>query len=319
MEEDASLIILGGEPLIDPKRLFHSLQRGNEIFSRPILISTNGTLCTKEIARGLREHSVEVQVSLDSYDPRKNDRIRGLGSFEKAIVGIKRLVAQGVYTVLCMVYTKTSYRDFEPYCELACKLGANEVRFIPLRLIGAGKKLRRCAPDQYASFKHLLSILKRNPGYKSLLKRDFFSIVMNTCLYKANRVNCGIGSKTVSIDANGDVYPCPNHVSQEYLCGDIHTKSLEDIVFESPVMQQIRSTYNVSKYTQCPDCPYRYWCSGDCRGEVISLSGKVTGISPHCKELKRLYTEMLWVMAGDSVFRKPPLDGSERYSYPFRV
>lgn len=318
LEDTASLIILGGEPFIDPQRLKRTLHCGSEIFSQPVLISTNGTLCTKEIVRSLSDYPVDVQVSLDSHDPLKNDRIRGRGAFSKAVDGIKMLVDQGIHTVLCMVYTKSNIDDFEPYLKFALSLGVSEVRFIPLRLIGAGKNLDTQAPDQYASFKHLLYILERNPDYRDLLKRDFFSIVMNTCLYKANCGNCGIGSKTLFIDADGKVYPCPNHVLPHYLCGDIRDQSLTDIVLRSSVMERIRSTYHVDNYSQCKRCAFQKWCSGDCRGEVLSLTGNPNGVSPHCTELKRLYTEMLWSISEGSPLLKSTAEPGERYTYPFR-
>lgn len=318
LEDEATLIILGGEPFIDPERLCRALYHGSELFSKPILISTNGTLFTNEIVNSLAGYPVDIQVSLDSHDPQKNDRIRGQGTFSKSVEGVKMLVDQGIHTVLCMVYTKSNTVDFEPYFEMALRLGVNEVRFIPLRLIGAGKHLDTLAPDQHASFRHLLDVLNRNPRYRDLLKRDFFTIVMNTCLYKANRSNCGIGSKTVFIDADGKVYPCPNHVLHDYFCGDIHTKSLTDIVIRSPVMERIRSAYHVNNYSECNRCAYRYWCSGDCRGEVLSLTGNPNGVSPHCNELKRLYTEMLWSIAEGSALSNRNSETGENYTYPFR-
>ena len=318
LEDTASLIILGGEPFIDSKRLIRTLHYGNQIFTQPVLISTNGTLCTKEIVRSLAEYHVDVQVSLDSHDPFKNDHIRGRGAFSNTVDGIKMLVDQGIYTVLCMVYTKSNIDDFEPYLELALSLGVNEVRFIPLRLIGAGKNLNTLAPDQYASYKHLMRILDRNPRYRDLLKRDFFSIIMNTCLYKANRGNCGIGSKTLFIDADGKVYPCPNHVSPHYFCGDIREQSLTDIMLRSSVMERIRRTYHVDNYSQCNRCAFQNWCSGDCRGEVLSLTGNPNGVSPHCNELKRLYLEMLWSISEGSPLLKSTSEAGKSYTYPFR-
>ena len=301
LEPNGSFIILGGEPLIDADRLSYALRRAEDVFRPASLISTNGTLLTGSAVEKLRSRRVEVQVSLDSHRADRHDAIRGRGVFEKAVAGIRRLVDAGVTTIVSMVFTRESMDEFEPYLDLALKLGVNEARFIPLRTIGFGLTHRDARPDFAASFEHLMGILGRRPELRRLLRRDFFSIAMTLCRYSTPRTGCGIARKVIFIDADGCVYPCPNHVRPEYLCGDLREAALSEIILRSPVLQALRRQYRVANYGRCRDCAFRYWCAGDCRGEVLATMGDATAESPHCQELQQMFRQMLWLIAqGDT-------------------
>lgn len=298
-EPNASFIILGGEPMLDIPRLLGALDSAENIFSPPVMVSTNGTLLSSDVVEAIRQRRVEIQVSLDSYSEDRHDAIRGKGVFKKAVDGIRRLVDAEVYTIISMVYSDDNYMDFEPYLDLAIELGVNEARFIPMRMIGSGTEFRDQAPRQDIVFKHLLDVLEKRPELRSLLKRDFFSIMMTICRQSSSRCGCGIGRRVVFIDADGLVYPCPNHVQQEYACGDLKKENLEEIIVGSPVMTAMRDRYHVDHYTQCRTCTFRYWCAGDCRGEVLATAGDPLAPSPHCQELQDVIKEMLWLTASN--------------------
>jgi radical SAM protein with 4Fe4S-binding SPASM domain len=293
----ASCIILGGEPFLDPPRLWTALDRMGELFTVSPMVSTNGTLLTDRTVGELARRTAEVQVSLDSHDPERHDAVRGPGTHAAAVRGIRRLVAAGVHTIMSMIYTARNLDGLEPYLDLARELGVAEARFIPLRLIGGGRRVPEARPDQFAALTALLAVLDRRPGLRPLLGRDFFSIITAVCRYSFRRVNCGIGRRVIFIDADGAVYPCPNHVAPAFRAGTLRERGLAELVRASPVMKDVRARYHVAAYTRCRSCPFRHWCAGDCRGEVLALTGDPTAPSPHCEELRRVYTEILWLIA----------------------
>lgn len=101
----------------------------------------------------------------------------------------------------------------------------------------------------------------------------------------------------VIADAIVSGYPCPNHVQPRHCCGDLRTGSLEQAILSSEAMQGMRARYQVQRYTACRTCAFRYWCAGDCRGEVLATTGDPAAPSPHCEELQRLFPRMLWLIA----------------------
>lgn len=293
----ASLIILGGEPLLDLPRLETLVRGAAEIFDLPPMVSTNGTLIDAGVARRLADLGVDMQVSLDGTDAASNDPVRGDGSYDRAVAGVRHLRDAGVPVTLSMVYGHDNLEQMEAYCDLALALDATEVRFIPLRLIGRGAEHPEAAPDQVAALDHLLALLHRRPELRPLLRRDFFSITREVCRLGGARTHCGIGRRVVFLDADGAVYPCPNHRTELFRVGDALCTPLAEIVRDSPGMRAVREQYTVDRYDGCADCPVRAWCSGDCRGEVLALFGRGDGPAPHCDEMKRLVPRLMWLIA----------------------
>jgi radical SAM protein with 4Fe4S-binding SPASM domain len=301
---DASLIILGGEPLLDPERLLDLVDRGGELFSRPPMISTNGTRLDGALVNRLAKSRLEIQVSLDSADEATHDRARGKGVYARAVEGIRLLVDAGVYTIISMVITRNTVEQMGEFLALADKLKVDEARFIPLRKVGAAAESSVKAdnlPDPLVGFEQLTAILDEHPEYGRLLARDFFTIAAEQCRFSSSRVSCGIGRRVIFIDADGTLFPCPNHATEAFRLGHIETDSLETILKGADRMGRIRKLYHVDNYRQCAKCPFKRWCAGDCRGEVLAMFKKPTAPSPHCKSLRKMYKQILWRLAlGDS-------------------
>lgn len=301
---DASFIVLGGEPFVDLPRMLRAVERAETLFGPPILVSTNGTLVTEAAAAALAARRVEVQVSIDAPEAVAHDAVRGPGAFDRAVAGARRLVDAGIHTILSMVYTRESIGAFEAYLDFARGLGADEARFIPMRLIGRGIERPELAPSPLEAYRSLAAVLERRPDLRPLLGRDFFSILVETCRRAALRNGCGLGDKVAFVDADGAVYPCPNHVGPAYRCGGLATQDLAEIAENSPVFARLRRECRVECYERCADCPFRRWCAGDCRGEVRALTGGFRAPSPHCDALRALIPEILWHLAsGDSRFQ----------------
>src|SRR5690349_4514168 len=103
----------GGEPFVHPAMLeiiADTLAHG------PVTVLTNGTLFTVPRAAALRRlgeaarYSLEIRVSLDGWRAADHDRLRGAGSFERALGGIQRLSAVGLLPIV----TVTQPADADP-------------------------------------------------------------------------------------------------------------------------------------------------------------------------------------------------------------
>ena len=107
------LLLSGGEPLLHPH--FWEI---NEVLRdhafRSVLLS-NGTLITKEIAKRLRVH--EVQVSLDGMKE-GHESIRGKGTFEKTLHSIDHLQKADIRVSIATMIHRKNLNEFDSLASL---------------------------------------------------------------------------------------------------------------------------------------------------------------------------------------------------------
>ena len=93
----------GGEPFLNPEIeaiLAATLAQG------PATVLTNGLRSDRARCRRLRrladaaEYSLDIRVSIDGYDAATNDPIRGAGTFERIVQGIRNLADAGFHPVI---------------------------------------------------------------------------------------------------------------------------------------------------------------------------------------------------------------------------
>src|SRR5438477_7348995 len=107
----------GGEPFMHP-RLLDMLEATLAI--GPATVLTNGTLLPdKTIVRliELREasiYSLELRVSIDAPDAGANDRIRGAGSFARAVDGVQRLLAAAFLPIITVAQIADDDDRYQP-------------------------------------------------------------------------------------------------------------------------------------------------------------------------------------------------------------
>ncbi len=135
----------GGEPFLNPDMeaiLAATLRQG------PANVLTNGLLLDAERCRRLRtladgaEYSLDLRVSLDGYDAASNDPIRGEGTFERILAGLRNLAAAGlnpVVTVTEVCRDAAAAAGKERFFELLRGLGLARPRLkvLPVFQIGA--------------------------------------------------------------------------------------------------------------------------------------------------------------------------------------
>ena len=96
------LLLSGGEPLLHPE--FWEVNEGLRGFAFRSILLSNGTLITKEVARRLNVH--EVQISLDGMKV-GHEALRGEGTFEKTLLAIDHLHGMNIrVSVPTMIHQK---------------------------------------------------------------------------------------------------------------------------------------------------------------------------------------------------------------------
>ena len=135
----------GGEPFLNPDMeaiLAATLQVG------PATVLTNGLLLSPARCSRLKAleeasaYSLDLRVSLDGYDAASNDPIRGAGTFERALGGIRNLAAVGLNPVITVTEVcpeagtdAGKARFFELLRDLG--IGKPRLKILPVFRIGA--------------------------------------------------------------------------------------------------------------------------------------------------------------------------------------
>jgi MoaA/NifB/PqqE/SkfB family radical SAM enzyme len=134
------VLFSGGEPLIreDLPELINAATSA----SMRAVISTNGTLITREKAAILGDMGLSyVGVSLDGLEE-VNDRFRGLnGAFSKDLSGIENAMSAGIKVGLRFTMNKRNYHEIPKIFDLMESQGIPRVCFYHLVYTGRGKSL----------------------------------------------------------------------------------------------------------------------------------------------------------------------------------
>ncbi len=93
----------GGEPFMNHD-LFEILEE--TLRQGPVSVLTNGVLIRAEAAARLKkmsdasEYSLDIRISIDGWDAETNDPIRGAGTFERILAGVRALASAGLNPVI---------------------------------------------------------------------------------------------------------------------------------------------------------------------------------------------------------------------------
>ncbi|MGA6994111.1 MAG: radical SAM protein [Candidatus Deferrimicrobiaceae bacterium] len=137
------IVYTGGEPFLHPDMAEIA---GDTLRRFPATILTNGTLLTDRLVGRLAAaakdsiYSLEIRISLDAPTEEENDRIRGKGSFERALAGAIRLEKAGFLPIVTAVRSEkgSASEALEAFESLLRERGIRKprVKFLPLFRIG---------------------------------------------------------------------------------------------------------------------------------------------------------------------------------------
>lgn len=111
------ITVSGGEPMLHPDFLEIS-KRMRERFQGELVLSTNGTLITEEIAKEIVKYYDKFEISLDGACAQETDSIRGKGVFEKVMKAVSILKKYGKRIALSAVISRRQGKQILDRLEL---------------------------------------------------------------------------------------------------------------------------------------------------------------------------------------------------------
>lgn len=104
-------------------------------YGMTVHLNTNGLLLREKNVAALRDSGVEtVSISVESTDPAMHDAIRGKGTFEHTLEGLRRLrrAAPEVRIGLNAVINRHNYRTLADMVAFADREGVDQIKFAPI-------------------------------------------------------------------------------------------------------------------------------------------------------------------------------------------
>lgn len=269
----------GGEPFFRPDFLELFQYASNRKIGT--IISTNGTLIDDNITNILQKNEIKsIQVSLDASTPHLNDKIRGSGSFQKAVNAIRLLKAKDLDLIISTVISRMNFPLLLDLCRLASKYKVKAVRVLRLIPMGRAKNSPlRLGKEQYMELMNLTDFIESETGVKLLFGCSF--CFLNP--YFNLTTICPAGLSSCGISPEGYVIPCSvfseKNTCRELGCDNIRQDSFVSIWNKSKVLNALR---HLKLPEKCLRCSKVQVCNGGCRAATYGTVNRLDSFDPEC-------------------------------------
>ncbi len=286
--------ISGGEPLTHPE--LPDIIRRLKGLGLKLSVLTNATRIDAEFATLAAKHDVTVLASVHGPEARYHDVLAGSGGFVSALNGIRLLreCLPAKKLVINSTLTNENVSLTRQTVDLAEKLGAGRVRFMPLHGMQQGSKLRvSLSYDGTPLVEWAKEAARAVVGqqWPIPVSIGFTGLPGATCDEFTNEnLPCDIGSRLV-ITSDGEVYPCALLIHPEFRLGSIND-DLADVAHSS-VLSELRQRVTDRKRTirECRSCGLKGLCAGGCPALAWQSTGSFETPDPTCKAHKEYARE----------------------------
>lgn len=285
------LIFSGGEPLVR-EDIFELLEYGTKKGLR-VVLATNGTLITPEIAKKLKKSGVQrVSISLDGATAKTHDEFRGMqGAFEGAMKAIKILKDANISFQINTTITKRNISEIPKILSLAIDLKADALHIFLLVPTGRAEEKEEIPPKEYEKVLNWFYEKQKEVDIqlKATCAPHYFRIMRQrakeegitissakTHGFEAMTKGCLGGNGFCFISKIGEVYPCGYLPA---LAGNIRKTPFREIWKNSKVFQDLRDVNKLKG--KCGICEYRKVCGG-CRARAYAKTGDYLEEEPYC-------------------------------------
>jgi uncharacterized protein len=293
----------GGEPLIgfpvikEVVLFTREYCQARQISTPHFNIVTNGTLLTPEIVDFLQEQRFQITVSLDG--PREiNDQQRifpsGRGTHDIVTSKIQELERRGIDVTIEATFTRKHIEQgasVQSILEYTKSIGAKGLHISPVIGNYGGDELIMTAQDieyivqsyKIATFAIFDSFLTGTPD-----RVDYVLYILGALTGKGYTHFCDAGIKALTVDTEGNIYPCFVLIGEDFLMGNINSEEFPSAKFFE--MRAMFENMGKERLEPCKTCWAKKLCSA-CFGDAYSKSQSLGAPSDQICKVTRAMVE----------------------------
>ena len=300
----------GGEPILAISKIEYVYNFFNDKnINVKIDIETNGSLITDKIAKKLYNLNVSIGVSIDGtkkHQDLQRKLINNKGSMnlvEKGIQNLQKYYGNNIGGIT--VITKYNYKDIAEI--ISYFINDLKIRNMKFNIVkdnpnaeedGIGLNIEEVKEFANNLFDTLeiyevlgLEFSEGNIEMRkdNLLKRSNFSCCISN--------GCKGGRNLISIDMNGDLYPCEMMDYKDVKLGSIYNN--DNLIDNKELINQLKQSEEENIFfkekinKECKKCPWSYYCKGGCTSRIFYSEGKMKYDIVECEFNKIIYLKII--------------------------
>ncbi|MFH1857481.1 MAG: radical SAM protein [Candidatus Omnitrophota bacterium] len=284
-----NLLLTGGEPFLRPD--FKTIYRYCQKRGIAVVLGTNGTLITDELANFLAQHPPHhVEFSLYGATQETYETVTRIpGSYKRSLRGLQRLVERKIPVQVKATLLTLNYHERRAMEALAKKLGCPFRLGVYLhpRLDGSRDPLRfRISPEEACA-----ADMSRSERIREIRER------LTDCFQQGSpnrHYACTAGTGSFHIDPSGKMSVCSCSRKWQY---DLRAGHFEEAWYRAMPDSVLFEKRNASS---CSDCSFRALC-GNCPGVSELETGKTDGVVPYLCELTHRWVKAMGLPADKAI------------------
>ncbi|MFQ5543388.1 MAG: methyltransferase domain-containing protein [Nitrospiria bacterium] len=294
--------ITGGEPFLrsDIFDLIDTILSEDTPHTELIILS-NGMLFRGKKLKQLSRcdpSRLHLQISLDGPTAEINDAIRGRGTFDAAVRGIKEAVNLGFSPTLTSVVNRSNIDSMKEMVHLASSLDIKNIHLLLSHHRGRALSTDDLkSPSNPALLKAFLEM--KNQCDRAEITFDNYETLLGKLMGQSGvKVDLSNAAyETLCVYADGNVYPTAALSGIPSLqMGTLRKQSLEEIWRNAPMAKQIRSA-TVQNKKKCKDCYLKFLCGGGDLEHTFLYSSQFLGEDPFSEFYEEWILDTLFSIA----------------------
>ncbi len=290
------VIISGGEPLLrhDLPELLDALKEHGQ----RVWLLTNGTLLTPAVCRWLLRRVDHISVSLDGTTAAVHERMRGQGTFDAVLRGIRALQEEGFSQVgIIPTIRRDNLSEIFDLDRFARSL---HVSVDSRCLFTARGSAAACRSDYEVRVEELIQAsmaeMQRRLSQPGAYPGALLSAGTIIDFAEPQVQHCGAGCQKISIDVDGNLYPCQLlHDGRFHLGNVLEFQDLNQLVCSARAQQVARFTANrIDNVAECRSCDIRHFCGGGCVVSNVADGVPLDRCPSYCPAIQQSYRVAVW-------------------------